>query len=106
MGFRFRRRLKILPGLWINLSKGSPFALNRRQRRDDQYREERDHDHTRHPRHRSFLSVRPETHAQKIDATTRETVALPPTDPLALSKVIIDFKWAAKEPNETILVPT
>ena len=79
MGFRFRRRLKILPGLWINLSKGSPFALNRRQRRDDQYREERDHDHTRHPRHPSFLSVRPETHAQKIDATNARDGRAPTT---------------------------
>lgn len=28
MGFRFRRRVRVLPGLWINISKTGPLSLS------------------------------------------------------------------------------
>ena len=28
MGFRFRRRMRVLPGLWINISKTGPVTLS------------------------------------------------------------------------------
>jgi hypothetical protein len=39
MGFRFRKRLKLFPGLWINLSKKGRFAIGRRPQRHDQHQQ-------------------------------------------------------------------
>jgi Protein of unknown function (DUF4236) len=58
MTWRFRKRIKILPGLWINLNKGAPQLKHRRPWGNHQYREERGRDHARRPGHWSFLPVR------------------------------------------------
>src|SRR4029077_13466135 len=57
MGFRFRRRIKILPGITINLSKKglSSLSLARRSRRDDEHFKEGHQEYVWHTRHRLFV---------------------------------------------------
>ena|SRR6266478_2829840 len=106
MTWRFRKRIKILPGLWINLNKGAPSLSIGGKGVTTNIGKKGVATTLGVPGTGLSYRFGPKRTRKKSTPPTRETVALPPPDPLALSKVIIDFKWAAKEPNETILVPT
>jgi hypothetical protein len=101
MGFRFRRRLKILPGLWINLSKGAPSLSIGGRGATTNIGAKGVTTTLGIPGTGLSYRFGPKRARKKSTPPTRETVALPPPDPLALKgRRLLEIRERQREKTE------